>query len=460
MKAACNVTNGTACVAGVKFQWAQFREELRKLALAFTSRPPAPINPVAPTLGVDEALGRMPCLRFLGDSPKAICNTLWAIFQSMPSTFKQMDPMQPSDADLLGALAIDVHPWFSRCGVSVPLPWEHFYYMPAPAPAPGASAAEQHQAGAAAAIALTFFSFVCSRAFCMDSTLLITNGIQQRPLPAPHLSLPSTIVSPQPSASHRSKLPTFAAAETVDPPSFSYRKKAPPQSGFSVPSTVAASSRASRRKLPATAAAPPARPRAFQQSSAAAAAQSFSRGPHPAAPAIPQDMLPAPVPAFHEGVPGAEVPEQDGSVGVSSAGLAIPGTNAASPACQFGEDDLGFAFLHGTPCSPSRTSTVSGLPHSPSTSPSFVDVNTPPPCGSAMLGAPGVAAAPPLASPYSMFSASSPSAVTAFQLQQSPQPYQPVIPRSQSPFTHDSSPFLDSHTSAASPASYFFGKYP
>lgn len=458
MKAACNVVNGSACVAGVKFQWAQFREELRKLALAFTSRPPAPINPVAPTLTAEEALGRMPCLRFLGDTPKAVCSTLWALFQSMPSTFKQMDPMQPSDADLLGALAIDVHPWFSRCGVSVPLPWEHFYSMPAPTTPPGASPAEQAQAGAAAAIALTFFSFVCSRAFCMDSTLLITNGVQQRPLPAPHFALPATTVSPQPSASHRSKLPSFAAAETVEPPAFPYHQKGLPQAGFSVPSTITPSARGSRRKpAAAAAAAPSGRTRTFP--SGTAPAPSFSRGPQPVSP-VPQGMVAAAVPASFHGAPSpAELPEQDSSAGMAAAALAIPGTGTASPACQFAEDDLGFPLLHGTPCSPSRTSTVSGLPHSPSASPSFVDVGTPSPCVSAMVGAPPVVAAPPVTSPYSMFSAPSPSTVSAFQLQQSPQPFQPVLPRSQSPFANDSSPFLDTHTSATSPASYFYGKY-
>ena len=209
MKSTCHVEDGYAVVSGMRFNWLMFRDELRKLTLAFVARPPVRLRPVQPLGGV-ETLALMPPLRFLGDTPDAVCARLWDLFKSMPRTFKQLDPVQPSSADLLGVLANDIHPWFSRCGVCVPLPWENYFRgrfdwpdagasssassstSPSPSGGAAAAAASSSSSGAAASaagppeeaglarvVALIFFSFVCSRAFCMDTTLLI-DSLQQR----------------------------------------------------------------------------------------------------------------------------------------------------------------------------------------------------------------------------------------------------------------------------------------
>ena len=227
MKTACNVVKGDACVANVKFKWLQFRDELRKLTGAFTSMPPAPINPVAPKLSAEEALRRMPYLSSLGSNPEQVCDTLWDIFKSMPSTFKQMDPKKPSDDDLLGALANDVHPWFSRYGVSVPLPWKDYYCVQPDS--------DDKEVRAATAIALSFFSFVCSRAFCMDTTLLINTPPVSNKVPAPKQqnnqkkSTSQPQPQPQPQASMRQ--PQSSVGESLRPdsnyPSFQVPSRPP-----------------------------------------------------------------------------------------------------------------------------------------------------------------------------------------------------------------------------------------
>lgn len=212
MKSTCHVEDGYAVVSGMRFNWLLFRDELRKLTLAFVARPPVRLRPVQPLGGV-ETLALMPPLRFLGATPDAVCARLWDLFKSMPRTFKQLDPVQPSSADLLGVLANDIHPWFSRCGVCVPLPWENYFRTrvdwpdnapgggvgvpsssssvssssasstPSPSMSSTASggpaAGPPEEAGLAKVVALVFFSFVCSRAFCMDTTLLI-DSLQQR----------------------------------------------------------------------------------------------------------------------------------------------------------------------------------------------------------------------------------------------------------------------------------------
>jgi len=171
MKSTCHVEDGYAVVAGIEFNWLMFRDELRKLTLEFVSKPPVHLRPVRPIGGV-ETMNDMPYLKFLGSTPEAVCERIWELFKSMPRTFKQLDPIQPSCAELLGVLANDINPWFSRCGVCVPLPWDDYFRCKI---GMEDESQDPKEVCLAKVVALIFFSFVCSRAFCMDTTILIGN---------------------------------------------------------------------------------------------------------------------------------------------------------------------------------------------------------------------------------------------------------------------------------------------
>jgi len=203
-KAICKSSAGVASVAGVTFSWSSFREALRRLTLDFTTRPPISLHPAHPLPlpaqssepPTSSYLRLMPILSSLGSSPDEISQRFWDVCASLPRSFRQLDPLLPSSIDVLGILANDMHPWFSRCGVSVPLPWEKFFYSPP----------TRDQDQIAVCMAMIFFSFICARAFCMDATLLIdvskheiskrreTQSVSiQRPLPVN--SIPTQITT-------------------------------------------------------------------------------------------------------------------------------------------------------------------------------------------------------------------------------------------------------------------------
>lgn len=175
VKNGCRVIgHGRASAADVGFDWPVFKDLVRDLLLSFTTMHPALVRALpepSETAAADCAalLARMPYLGYLGESPDDVAATVWALFATMPRALKLPDPPQPATADILWMLAHDLHPWFSRAGVSVPLPWERFFHVPL--------IARDQRGGTdrcvTTAIALLFFSFVCSRAFCMDATLLM-----------------------------------------------------------------------------------------------------------------------------------------------------------------------------------------------------------------------------------------------------------------------------------------------